>query len=115
MSSEIIEISSIDLNDGFDSGFSKQKSSNFGGGLEFLMNDKVKESSKPSSDIDLADLTNLENELNDLSESGNSDTFSSFRPKTDLFNDSYSSSEKPSDRFSDQKTTGQNTADTSDN
>ena len=111
MSSDIIEISSIDLNESLDSGFSKQKSSNFGGGLEFLMNDKVKESSKPSSDIDLADLTNLENELNDLS-GGSSDTFS-FKPKSDLFSDTFSTSEKPSVRFSDEKTTGQNTADTS--
>jgi hypothetical protein len=104
MSSDIIEISSIDLND---SGFSSQKSSNFGGGLEFLMNDKIKDS-KPSSDIDLTDLNNLENELNDLA--GASDTFSSFKPKSDLFG----SSEKPSVRFMDEKTTGQNTADTAD-
>lgn len=106
MSSDIIEISSIDLND---SGFSSQKSSNFGGGLEFLMNDKIKDS-KPSSDIDLTDLNNLENELNDLA--GASDTFSSFKPKSDLFGSS--NNEKPSVRFMDEKTTGQNTADTAD-
>jgi hypothetical protein len=111
MNSDIIDISSIDL----DSGFSKQKSSNFGGGLEFLMNDKVKDSSKLTSDIDLTDLTNLENELNDLA-SGGGDSYSSFKPKSDLFSssNSNSSNDKPSVRFTEDKTTGQNTSDTSD-
>jgi hypothetical protein len=54
----------IDLDD-FDSG--ANKSVNFGGGLEFLMNDK-KRSSSPKTQIDLAELDNLENELNDLAE-----------------------------------------------
>ena len=41
---------------------------NFGGGIELLMNEKKKEGSKsPTSDINISDLTNLENELNDLS------------------------------------------------
>ena len=42
---------------------------NFGGGMELLMNDKRKSdgSKDPTSDIDLGDLTELENELNDLS------------------------------------------------
>ena len=39
---DMIEISELDLNDG---GFNfEKKSSNFGGGLELLMNDKIKES-----------------------------------------------------------------------
>lgn len=48
----------------------KEKPSvNFGGGLEFLMNDKKKNdgSKKPSTDVKLDDLNDLENELNDLS------------------------------------------------
>lgn len=50
------------------------KSVNFGGGLEFLMNDKMKKSQSSSSnaldsDIDLKDLDNLENDLNELTES----------------------------------------------
>ena len=61
MNSDIIEISSLDLNDNFDAGWSKPKSSNFGGGLELLMNDKAKEGNRPTSDIDLDDLNNLEN------------------------------------------------------
>ena len=41
---------------------------NFGGGIELLMNEKRKEpgSKNPSTDIDLGDINELENELNDL-------------------------------------------------
>jgi hypothetical protein len=57
--SDIIEISEIDIND--------QPSSNFGGGLELLMNDKLNDSkSSRKNDVDLDDLDNLEHELNDL-------------------------------------------------
>ena len=59
---DIIEISELDL--GGDNQF--KKSVSFGSGIELLMNDKVKDSSKPKSDIDLDDLTSLENELNGL-------------------------------------------------
>ena len=63
MDSEIIDISEITLNDSP----MKLKSTNFGWGLELLMNDKMKEGSKtPTSDIHIDDLENLENELNDL-------------------------------------------------
>lgn len=44
------------------------RSSNFGGGLELLMNDKVHNNSKPAGDIDLEDLNKLENELNELAD-----------------------------------------------
>ena len=45
-----------------------KNSSNFGAGIELLMNDKKKSSNKKlSSDIDISDLNNLEDELNDLS------------------------------------------------
>lgn len=57
--SDIIEISEIDINE--------QPSSNFGGGLELLMNDKSSDNiSSRKSDIELNDLDNLEHELNDL-------------------------------------------------
>jgi hypothetical protein len=105
---DIIEISELDMNDNFDS-WSAPKSTNFGSGIELLMNDKVKDSHKPTSDIDLDDLNNLENELNDLA--GDDVPYSSFKPKSDLF-DSEPSNEKPSVRFSDSNTTGQNTAGT---
>ena len=39
---------------------------NFGGGIELLMNEKKNDSRGQSSDIDIDDLNNLENELNDL-------------------------------------------------
>ena len=88
---DIIEISSLDLDNNFDFG-SAPKSSNFGSGIELLMNDKVKDSNRPTSDIDLDDLNNLENELNDLA--GDDIPYSSFKPKSDLF-DSDSLNEKP--------------------
>jgi len=91
---DIMDITEIDLND---NDFSKNgngygKSTNFGGGLELLMNEKVKESNKLSSDIDLEDLNNLENELNDLVEDIPSNN--SYKPKSDFFN-------KPSVSFDD--------------
>lgn len=85
--SDLMEITELDFNDG---GFGR--SSNFGGGLELLMNDKVRESSRPTSDIDLDDLNKLENELNDLVEDIPT---SGFAPKSDLF-------DKPSVSFSDE-------------
>jgi hypothetical protein len=42
------------------------KKTNFGGGIELLMNDKRPERQGGSSDIDIEDLNNLENELNNL-------------------------------------------------
>jgi hypothetical protein len=85
---DLMEITELDLND---SGFGDTRS-NFGGGLELLMNDKVRESNRPTSDIDLDDLNKLENELNDLAE----ETYSSgFTPKSDFF-------DKPSVSFSEE-------------
>jgi hypothetical protein len=106
---DIIEISSLDLNDNFDFG-SAPKSSNFGSGIELLMNDKMKDA-KPTSDIDLDDLNNLENELNDLA-GDNDNSYSSFRQKSDLFGSEFSTNDKPSVRFSETNSTGQNTAGT---
>ena len=61
---DIMEITELNFDD--DNFGGSSSSSNFGGGLELLMNGKMKESKKPTSDIDLNDLNNLENELNDL-------------------------------------------------
>ena len=83
-----MEITELDLNDDFGN---NTRSTNFGGGLELLMNDKVRENARPTSDIDLEDLNKLENELNDLVEEYPT---SSFAPKSDLF-------DKPSVSFSD--------------
>ena len=109
--SDIIELSELDFNDDkFNDDFGG--SSNFGGGIELLMNDKVKENSRPKSDIDLDDLNNLENELNELAEETSGS--SSFKPKSDLFGDSINLNfdEKPSVRFNENINIGQSTADT---
>ena len=45
------------------------QSINFGSGIELLMNDKKKQENKKSADINIDDITNLENELNDLTDS----------------------------------------------
>jgi hypothetical protein len=105
---DIIEIS--DLDSGFDM---KRSSTNFGGGIELLMNDKIKDSGmKPTSDIDLDDLNNLENELNGLV-----DDIPSYKAKSDLFGGTNSSSSnydsKPSVRFNDEPSIGKSTAESS--
>jgi hypothetical protein len=77
MDSEIIDISN--LSESLDS--IKLSSSNCGGGLELLMNDKVKDNGKK---VELEDINSLENELNNLAD----DTIQigkSYEPKSDLF------------------------------
>jgi hypothetical protein len=87
---DIIEISELDWNT------PTQKSSNFGSGIELLMNDKAKEGSKKmSSDINLDDLNNLENELNNLSEDT---TYTS--TKSNFFSGISSSDEHTNDKQS---------------
>ena len=108
--SDIIELSELDFNDNFGGGNDdwNKKSSNFGGGLEFLMNDKIKESSKTTSDINLDDLNNLENELNDLVDDIPN---SSFKPKSDMFSTPSSMFEdKQSVKFSDGPSVGKSTS-----
>jgi len=98
MDSEIIDISSLNLG-----GESGGRSSNFGGGLELLMNDKKSSGGRPSSDINIDDLNNLENELNDLVDNGDSGS-SLFEGKSDMFNKGISLNydDRPSGvRFSD--------------
>ena len=105
--SDILEITELDFNDNNSSW--GNTSSNFGGGLELLMNDRVKESNGPSSDINLDDLNNLENELNNLVEDIPSN---SYKPKSDLFNKpSVSFNDEPSIKFGDSNI-GQGTAQT---
>jgi hypothetical protein len=102
---DIIEISSLNLDDGWN----QNRPSNFGGGIELLMNDKIKEgNSRSSGDIDLEDLTNLENELNDLVEDTPMDIpSSSFQPRSSLFG---ASEERPNVRFREEPTIGESTA-----
>ncbi len=56
---------SIDDNDD-DDFMSSKPSVNFGSGIELLMNDKNKETKKTSSNVNIDDITKLEDELNDL-------------------------------------------------
>jgi hypothetical protein len=109
---DIIEISELNMDDAFTDNNNwdskPKKSSNFGAGIEFLMNDKIKDKSgNPSSDIDLADLNHLEQEMNDLIDSQDHD---SFKPQSELFGTL--DEEKPSVRFNDIPSVGQATANT---
>jgi hypothetical protein len=109
---DMIELSEINFND--DSFSSKNKHTNFGGGLELLMNDKVKDNKNKSfrdSDIHLDDLNNLENELNDLAERDIDINLSS-KPKSDLFNNDL---DKHSVKFLDEPSIGKSTAESANN
>ena len=70
---------------------SSRPSVNFGGGIELLMNDKKMNDGKksPTTDIDLGDLNDLEQELNDLAEEPKSTKSFS---KSGLFNTAFSNS-----------------------
>lgn len=66
--SEIDTVDTININNSLDK-VGGMKSANFGSGIELLMNDKKKNSisgGNLTSDIDINDLNNLENELNDI-------------------------------------------------
>ena len=106
---DIIELSDLDFtNDTDKNSRSSMKSTNFGGGLELLMNSHSKDNVKHKSDIDLEDLDNLENELNDLVE----DIPMMSKAKSDLFNDRNIKfdSETPSVRFDENASLGKSTA-----
>lgn len=109
---DIIELSDLSELDFAGRNGNSLKSANFGGGLELLMNDKVKESSRQNTEIDLEDLNNLENELNNLVEEIPA---SGFRTKSDLFSGIDTSNEnKHSVKFTDSESPsiGKSTADT---
>lgn len=113
---DIIDISTINLNDGSSDNWSSNsrnnlKATNFGGGLELLMNDKKKENSSRNSDIELDDLNNLEDELNDLVENNEP---MRFEARSDMFNRNVDFDEKQSVHFDERPNVsiGQATAET---
>ena len=92
----------------FDNG---PRKTNFGGGLEFLMNEKKIDTHSSGGNIDIDDLNTLENELNDLAgNDGNpvSNNFDSglFGIKTDFEDD------RPTVHFDDIPSIGHDTANT---
>jgi len=109
MDNDIIDISTdFDSLDNIGGGWGSKKT-NFGGGLELLMNDKQKASSAPSSDIDIDDLNNLENELNDLA---NTTAPSSNNFESGMFGSKLSFDDKPSVRFDETPSIGKSTSNT---
>ena len=111
MDNDIIDISTdFDSLDNIGSGSSwGSKKTNFGGGLELLMNDKQKASAGPTSDIDIDDLNNLENELNDLA---NTTAPVSNNFESGLFGSKLSFDDKPSVRFDESPSIGRSTSNT---
>ena len=101
---EIIDISNyntgktININNSLDDiqeiNIGGSKSSNFGTGIELLMNDKKKTGSgNNSNDININDLNNLEDELNDLS--GQTKNIKTAR--SEMFSNSFKLNEEPID------------------
>ena len=101
---EIIDISSLDsgktvninnsVSDMEEINIGGSKSANFGTGIELLMNDKKKSTGDKglSSDIDINDLNNLEDELNDLSGPKKSIR----EARSDIFSGNFKLNERPS-------------------
>jgi hypothetical protein len=103
MNPEIIDISSISLNEIPGPNISL-KSSNFGGGIELLMNDKKSGNSNngnsQSSDINLDDLNSLERELNELvDDTSMPNSMPTYENKSDIFTKNLSF-DRPSSSFS---------------
>ena len=85
---EIIDIDTLDEVPVINLNRDKTRPSvNFGGGIELLMNDKKRnEGGKGNSEIDLDDITELENDLNELS---NEPVNTRVKAKSDLFNSGF--------------------------
>ena len=93
MEPEVIDLGSLDIGDGGSSG---RRSSNFGGGLELLMNDRFKSGGdkNASTNIHLDDITSLEDDLRDMDSSSSSRNVKEMR--SDLFGAGPSSSSSSS-------------------
>ena len=84
---EVIDIDTLDELPVINLNRSSRPSVNFGGGIELLMNDKKRnEGGKGNSEIDLDDITDLENDLNELS---NEPVNTRVKAKSDIFNSGF--------------------------
>jgi len=118
MDSEIIDISSLNFDNLDDSwgnnkntGSGSLKSTNFGGGIELLMNDKKRDSGGGNtSNIDIEDLNDLENELNDLANDDPIHISKDFN--SNLFGSKNTFEDNPSVRFDESPSIGASTAET---
>jgi hypothetical protein len=111
MDNDIIDIS-MDF-DKLDEPFEDRGKTNFGGGIELLMNDK-KNTNMQNSDIDVEDLNNLESELNDLANGNdnyNINSASNF--DSGLFGIKTDFDDKPSVRFDERPSVGKSTFESS--
>ena len=61
----------IDNNDDIEDFIASKPSVNFGSGIELLMNDKTRDNKNTSSNIEIEDITKLEDELNNLTTDNN--------------------------------------------
>ena len=88
----MIDLGSLDIGDGSNGG---RKSSNFGGGLELLMNDRFKSGGdkNASTNIHLDDITSLEDDLRDMDSSSSRNVK---EMRSDLFGSGPSSSSSSS-------------------
>jgi hypothetical protein len=108
MDNDIIDIS-LDFENLDGSGsWNNSKKTNFGGGIELLMNEKKMDNSGPTSDIDIEDLNNLEDELNNLANETSGSGPSSFGLGS-IFG---SNDDMPSVRFDDTPSIGRATTNT---
>lgn len=97
MEPEVIDLGSLDIGDGGNGG---RRSSNFGGGLELLMNDRFKSGGDKgggSTNIHLDDITSLEDDLRDMDSSSSSRNVREMR--SDLFGSGPSHSSSSSSSF----------------
>lgn len=100
MNNDIIDIS-LDFENLDNNSWDNSKKTNFGSGIELLMNEKKNSSGAPTSDIDIEDLNNLEDELNNLANETSNSGSSSGSGLGSMFGTNFFNNDGPSVRFED--------------